>query len=299
MVTIKKYAAIDIGSNAVRLLIASVITPEAAEPRFKKTSLVRVPIRLGTDVFVEGKISKRNYKRLKTALRAFKNLMDVHQVDDYMACATSAMREAKNGKQIARKLTEKTGIPVQIINGNKEATLIASTKISDYIKNDKVYLYVDVGGGSTEFSIIAQGKKVVSKSFKLGTVRILNNLVKEKTWEAVKTWIKDKTQPYEEIILLGSGGNINSTYKASNTKVGEPLSYLYLISYFEKIKSLSVDERIVTLNMNPDRADVIEPALKIYLSAMKWSGAQDIYVPKIGLSDGIIRTLHRQNAIKK
>ncbi len=299
MVTIKKYAAIDIGSNAVRLLIASVITPKGGEPRFKKTSLVRVPIRLGTDVFVQGEISKGNYKRLKTALRAFKNLMDVHQVSDYMACATSAMREAKNGQQIARKLTEKTGIPIQIINGNKEATLIASTKINDYIKNDKVYLYVDVGGGSTEFSIISQGKKVVSKSFKLGTVRILNNLVKEKTWEAVKNWIKDQTQSFDEVILLGSGGNINSTYKASNTKEGEPLNYLYLISYFEKVKSLSLEERIVALNMNPDRADVIEPALKIYLSAMKWSGAKDIYVPKIGLSDGIIRTLHRQNANKK
>jgi exopolyphosphatase/guanosine-5'-triphosphate,3'-diphosphate pyrophosphatase len=299
LVTIKKYAAIDIGSNAVRLLIASVITPKGGEPRFKKTSLVRVPIRLGTDVFVQGEISKGNYKRLKTALRAFKNLMDVHQVSDYMACATSAMREAKNGQQIARKLTEKTGIPIQIINGNKEATLIASTKINDYIKNDKVYLYVDVGGGSTEFSIISQGKKVVSKSFKLGTVRILNNLVKEKTWEAVKNWIKDQTQSFDEVILLGSGGNINSTYKASNTKEGEPLNYLYLISYFEKVKSLSLEERIVALNMNPDRADVIEPALKIYLSAMKWSGAKDIYVPKIGLSDGIIRTLHRQNANKK
>ncbi len=295
MLSIKKYAAIDIGSNAIRLLIATVVTPVEGEPKFKKTSLVRVPIRLGTDVFVGGRISKENYKRMKIAFEAFKRLMKVHQVDDYMACATSAMREAKNGKKITKKLKKKTGISVQIIDGIEEATIIASTNIHDYIRKDKVYLYVDVGGGSTEFSVIAQGKKQASKSFKLGTVRILNKLVDDKIWDDVKQWIKMHTSKYEEVFLLGSGGNINSTYKASGKKIGEPLNYFYLISYYEKIKSLSYDERIAQLNMNPDRADVIEPALRIYLSAMKWSGAKDIFVPKIGLSDGIIRSLYKQN----
>ncbi len=295
MLSIKKYAAIDIGSNAIRLLIATVVTPVEGEPKFKKTSLVRVPIRLGTDVFVGGRISKENYKRMKIAFEAFKRLMKVHQVDDYMACATSAMREAKNGKKITKKLKKKTGISVQIIDGIEEATIIASTNIHDYIRKDKVYLYVDVGGGSAEFSVIAQGKKQASKSFKLGTVRILNKLVDDKIWDDVKQWIKMHTSKYEEVFLLGSGGNINSTYKASGKKIGEPLNYFYLISYYEKIKSLSYDERIAQLNMNPDRADVIEPALRIYLSAMKWSGAKDIFVPKIGLSDGIIRSLYKQN----
>ncbi len=296
MLSIKKYAAIDIGSNAIRLLIATVVKPKGKEPRFKKTSLVRVPIRLGTDVFVDGKISKQNYKRMKKALKAFKKLMEIHQVSDCMACATSAMREAGNGKKIAKRLAKKTGIKIQIIDGNKEAELIASTSIKNYIKSDKVYLYVDVGGGSTEFTILENRKKRVSHSFKLGTVRILNGLVSQQLWDEVQAWIKTNTRQYNDVYLLGSGGNINSTYKASGKKIGEPLNYFYLISYYEKVKSLSYEERIAQLNMNPDRADVIEPALRIYLSAMKWSGAKDIFVPKIGLSDGIIKSLYNTKA---
>ncbi len=295
MLSIKKYAAIDIGSNAIRLLIATAISSKGSQPKFKKTSLVRVPIRLGTDVFVGGKISKENYKRMKMALKAFKKLMKVHQVEAYMACATSAMREAQNGKKIAKRLKKKSGITIKIIDGKEEAAIIASTNIRDYIKNNKVYLYVDVGGGSTEFTVIAQGTKIASQSFKLGTVRILNGLVTEDVWNEVKKWIQESTKPYEEVCLLGSGGNINSTYKASGKKIGEPLNYFYLVSYYKKIKSLSYEERIEQLNMNPDRADVIEPALKIYLSAMKWSGAKYVFVPKIGLSDGIIRSLYEQN----
>ena len=295
MLQIEKYGAIDIGSNAIRLLISTVIIQKGEEPRFKKTSLVRVPIRLGADVFVKGKISKGNYKRMKDALNAFSLLMKVHHTDSYRACATSAMRDAKNGNKIVEKLFKKTGIKIEIINGNDEAAIIATTNIKEYLKHDKVFLYVDVGGGSTELTIYANKHTVASRSFKLGTVRLINNLVEDSIWTEIKEWIETNTEEYSHITLLGTGGNINSTHKSSGTKVGAPLSYSYLNEYFENISKLSYEERIAKLDMNPDRADVIIPALKIYLSAMEWSGAECVYVPKIGLSDGIVRSLYNES----
>lgn len=297
MLNIEKYGAIDIGSNAIRLLVSTVIIPKGEEPFFKKTSLVRVPIRLGADVFVKEKISKSNYKRMKKALKAFSLLMKVHNVNNYRACATSAMRDAKNGNKIVEKLYKKTGINIDIINGNDEAAIIATTNIKEYLKHDKVFLYVDVGGGSTELTIYANKHTVASRSFKLGTVRLINNLVEDSIWEEIKEWIETNTKEYPHITLLGTGGNINSTYKSSGTKMGTPLSYSYLYEYFENISKLSYEERIAKLDMNPDRADVIIPALKIYLSAMKWSGAECIYVPKIGLSDGIVRSLYNERNV--
>lgn len=294
MLHIEKFGAIDIGSNAIRLLISTAITQKGKEPRFKKTSLIRVPIRLGADVFVKGEISKGNYKRMKDALRAFGLLMNIHGVDNYRACATSAMREATNGKEIAEKLKKKTNINIEIIDGNDEAAIIASTNIKEYLKHDKVFLYVDVGGGSTELTIYANQQTVISRSFKLGTVRLINKLVEDSTWKQVKEWIESNTKDYSQITLLGTGGNINSTYKFSGTKIGNPLSYEYLIEHFNHINKLSYNERIAELDMNPDRADVIIPALKIYLSAMKWSGAECVYVPKIGLSDGIVCSLYNE-----
>lgn len=296
MLEIKKYGAIDIGSNAIRLLISTVTIQDNKEPSFKKTSLVRVPIRLGSDVFIIGKISKNNYHRMKDALRAFSLLMKVHQVTDYRACATSAMRDAENGELVVEKLYEKTGIKIDIINGQEEAKIIANTQIKEYLKHDKVFLYVDVGGGSTELTLFANSENIASKSFKIGTVRLLNNLVDDVVWEELKSWIKSYTKDYSHISLLGSGGNINSTYKKSGLKMGKPLSYLFLKRYYKNVTKMSYEERISGLDMNPDRADVIKPALKIYLSAMKWSGANSIYVPKIGLSDGIIRSLHKRQS---
>ncbi len=295
MLHIEKYGAIDIGSNAIRLLISTVIIQNGEEPHFKKTSLIRVPIRLGADVFVKENISKSNYKRMKDALKAFSLLMKIHEVDKYRACATSAMRDAKNGGKIVEKLHKKTGIKIEIINGNDEAAIIATTNIKEYLKHDKVFLYVDVGGGSTELTIYANKQTVASRSFKLGTVRLINNLIKDSIWNEVKDWIKLHTKQYSHITLLGTGGNINSTYKHSGTNPGKPLSYSYLYEYLESISKLSYEERIIKLGMNPDRADVIIPALKIYLSAMKWSGAECVYVPKIGLSDGIVRSLYNEN----
>lgn len=294
MLKIEKYAAIDIGSNAIRLLIATVIEKKNRPPQFKKTSLVRVPIRLGADVFLEDKISEKNYLRMLDAMNAYQLLMKTHGVVKYRACATSAMREATNGAAIAKKIKEETNIDIEIIDGKDEAAIIASTDLRDLIETEKSFLYVDVGGGSTEFTIFANRKIVASKSFKLGTVRILNDMVRESKWDDVKKWIKKNTESFEKISLIGSGGNINSIYKNSGTKLGKPLSYFFLTNYFEKLKSYTYHERIFELQMNPDRADVIVPATKIYLSAMKWSKAKSIYVPKIGLSDGIIKSLYNE-----
>jgi exopolyphosphatase/guanosine-5'-triphosphate,3'-diphosphate pyrophosphatase len=292
--SIEKYAAIDIGSNAIRLLIVTVFERPGIEPKFKKTSLVRVPIRLGEDVFVHGKISNKNYLRMVDAMNAFKLLLKTQYIKNYRACATSAMRNAINGEMIVNKILEQTGVKINIIDGYDEAALIASTNINSYVNNDENYLYVDVGGGSTEFTIYSNGKVVESRSFRLGTVRIINNLVDKSLWENVEEWIKSKTKNYKEFTLLGSGGNINTIYKNSGKKMGTPLSYFYLSTYYKHIKNLSYEERIFDLNMNPDRADVVIPATKIYLSAMKWSKAKNIYVPKIGLADGIIRSLYNK-----
>lgn len=292
MLSIKKYAAIDIGSNAVRLLIANIIEEEGKAPRFKKSSLVRVPIRLGADVFLNKKISKENTKRMLDTMLAFKLLMKSHKVEKYKACATSAMREAENGKKITSKIFDKTKIKIDIIDGEEEAAIIAATDLQAFIDKNKTYLYVDVGGGSTEFTVISKGKSVFSKSFKIGTVRLLNDIVKKKTWNELEKWIKDKTSAYDKIEVIGSGGNINKIFKISGKAFGKPLTYFYLTSYYNMLQTYSYEERITELDLNQDRADVIIPATKIYLSAMKWSGAKDLYVPKIGLADGIIKSMY-------
>lgn len=292
MLEIKKYAAIDIGSNAVRLLISSIIKQDAKPVKFKKNALVRVPIRLGADVFIKGEISKTNQQRMKDTMMAFGLLMKSHGVVRYKACATSAMREAQNGKEFSNYIAENCNIKIDIIDGEEEAAIIAATDLNAFIDPNKTYLYVDVGGGSTEFSIIHNSKKVVSKSFKIGTVRLLNNTVADTTWDALEIWIKTNAKEYDKIVLLGSGGNINKIFKLSRKDIGKPLSYFYLISYYNMLKEYSYEERITELNLNQDRADVIIPALRIYISAMKWSGAKDILVPKIGLADGIIKSMY-------
>ncbi len=294
MLNIEKYGAVDIGSNAIRLLVATVVEQEGKDTLFKKTSLVRVPIRLGADVFLEGKISETNAARMVDAMKAFKLLMQTHNIKRFRACATSAMREASNGYAIAEMIKKESGITINIIDGNDEAAIIASTDLKSLIQNDKTFLYVDVGGGSSEFTVFANGHIVASRSFKLGTVRLINDRVEDSMWNEVETWIKKETKGYHKISLIGSGGNINSIYKSSGKKIGKPLSYFYLSSYYEYIKSFSYEERITELDMNPDRADVVVPATRIYLSAMKWSKAKNIYVPKIGLSDGIIKSLYNE-----
>ena len=295
MLEIKKYGAIDIGSNAIRLLISNVIISKDKEPKFKKSSLVRVPIRLGAEVFVaQGMISEDSIQRLIDALNAFKLLMKTHHVERFKACATSAMREARNGEEVVQKILQKTGIQIDIIGGKEEAAIISSTDLNELIEGDSSYLYVDVGGGSTEFTLFSKGKIINSKSFKMGTVRLINNkkLVNKEIFADVEKWIKKNTKDLKRISLIGSGGNINKLFKMSGRTEGKPISYIYLSAQYQFLKRMSFEERVSELSLNPDRADVIIPATKIYLSAMKWSNARKIYIPKIGLVDGIIKSLH-------
>ncbi len=294
MLKIEKYGAIDIGSNAVRLLISSVIQEQGKEARFKKTSLVRVPIRLGADVFVNKRVSEENIERMLDTMKAFQLLMKSHKVSVYKACATSAMRNAENGAELVGLIREKTGIAINVIDGEDEAAIIAMTDLKELINTEGTYLYVDVGGGSTEFTLYHRGKTIASESFRLGTVRLLNNLVLDDYWIKVQKWVEQVTKPYTRIALIGSGGNINNIFKNSGKSVGKPLSFFYLSSYYQLLSSLTYEERIWQLNLNQDRADVIVHAARIYLSAMKWSGARKIYVPKIGLSDGIIKSLYNE-----
>lgn len=231
MLSIKKFAAIDIGSNAVRLLISNVIQEDSLPTRFKKSSLVRVPIRLGADVFLKGEISVENQNRLKDTMLAFKLLMSSHNVVKYKACATSAMREATNGSEVVDAVFKHSEIEIDIINGEEEATIIAATDLNDFLDINKTYLYVDVGGGSTEFSIIHRAQKIVSKSFKIGTVRLLNDMVKKKTWTNLQKWIKEHTSDYDKVDVIGSGGNINKIFKISGKAAGKPLTYFYLSNY--------------------------------------------------------------------
>ena len=294
---IKKFAAIDIGSNAIRLLISNVIeTKEAVH--FQKNALVRAPIRLGEDSFTLGEISKKSLKRMIRAMKAFKLLMKVHGVSHYQAYATSALREANNSSDVVERVKKMTGIKIEIIDGRKEAEIISNSKISDFLNTQKTFLFVDVGGGSTEFTIINEGKRVCSKSFKIGTVRLINNLVDDRIWEAIKNWINKNAKPYHKITLMGAGGNINQLFKLSNIKEGKPLSVIKLNQIFLELESLSYEDRIVKFELNPDRADVIIPAARIYLKALEWSGGQRIYVPKFGLSDGMIKYMHKNKRKK-
>ncbi|MBU2994865.1 exopolyphosphatase [Cellulophaga baltica] len=289
---VRKYAAIDIGSNAVRLLTHNIIEEKSKNPQFRKSSLVRVPVRLGEDSFTVGEISDRNADRIVDTMKAFKLLMNVAGVEKYMACATSAMREANNGLEIIQRVKEEAEITIELIDGKREAAIIASTDLKQLMQDGKSYLYIDVGGGSTEFTFFTQGKIKVSKSFKLGTVRLLNNMVGESTWLKLQEWIKEQMKTIDQVSIIGSGGNINKLHKISGRKEGEALSALWLKAQYNFLDSLTYEERISELGLNPDRADVIIPATKIFLSAAKWCGAKKIHVPKIGLSDGIIKTLY-------
>lgn len=292
---IRKFAAIDIGSNAIRLLINNVIEQKGKPTTFKKSELIRVPVRLGEDSFIKGEISERTLSRLTKTMKSFDLLMQVYGVEKYMACATSALREASNGHEVVEHIYKDSGIKIDIIDGKKEASIIASTDLKDLINNDRSYLFVDVGGGSTEFTIFDQGNLIVSKSFKIGTVRILNDLVKDSIWDEIKEWMTSHFKKESKVEIIGSGGNINKLHKMSGRKMGQPLSFIWLNAQYHFLNSMEYDDRISELGLNQDRADVIIPAAKIFLSAAKWSGAKKIHVPKIGLADGMIKTLYYQS----
>ncbi|TDQ31009.1 Ppx/GppA phosphatase family protein [Zeaxanthinibacter enoshimensis] len=289
---IRKFAAIDIGSNAIRLLVHNVIEQDKQETQFRKSSLIRVPVRLGEDTFTLGEISARNTERMLETMKAFKHLMSVMGVEKYMACATSAMREARNGKKIIKRIREESGVEVEIIDGKKEAAIIANTDLQQLLQEDQAYLYIDVGGGSTEFTLLSGATPKISRSFKVGTVRLLNGMVEDAHWEEIRKWIQKHVTPLQNVQIIGSGGNINKLHKMSGRKMGVPLSYIWLHSQYQYLQSMSYEDRIIQLGLNPDRADVIIPATRIFLLAAKWSGAKKIHVPKVGLSDGIIKTLY-------
>ena len=292
MINIKKYAAIDIGSNAMRLLVANIIEEKGMPTHFSKSALVRLPIRLGQDSFTAGNISEENIDRMVDAMKAYKLLMKVHKVEKYVALATSAMREADNRHEVIKIIQEKADIKIDIIDGKTEAAIIASTDLHHLLETENTYLYVDVGGGSTEFSLFSDRKMIASKSFKIGTVRLLNQMVDELVWQEIEQWIKTFTQEFDNVILIGSGGNINKLFKMSGKQQDKPLSLMYVTKRYNFLNSLTYEQRVSELGLNTDRADVIVLATKIYLNAMKWSGAKKIFVPKIGLSDGIIKAMY-------
>ncbi|MBK1439470.1 exopolyphosphatase [Parapedobacter sp. ISTM3] len=284
-----RYAAIDIGSNAVRLLIADIIQNNDIVS-FKKNTLVRVPLRLGDDAFIDRKISEPKAVDLVKTMSAFRNLMDVYRVSEYMACATSAMREAENGGVLVNEIKD-TGIDLQIIDGSEEARIIYSSHIEQHLGNKKAYLYIDVGGGSTELSVFADTKLVASASFNIGTIRILDNQDKEETWEEMKTWVNTHTRMFKAVYGIGTGGNINKLSRLASDKEDKPISYAKLKSLHEYLSSFSLKDRINVLGLNNDRADVIIPACEIFLTLMKYGHLRQIIVPRVGLVDGIIQTL--------
>jgi len=288
-----RYAAIDIGSNAVRLLIADIID-NGDEVVYTKNTLLRVPLRLGDDAFIDKRISVSKFEDMVKTMGAFRSLMDVYKVSDYMACATSAMRDAENGIDVV-KACEKVGVNIQIVDGAVEAKIIFNSNLADKIDREKVYLYIDVGGGSTEISLFAQGKLIASRSFNLGTIRILDNQDSQETWDDMKKWVKEITKDYKSIYGIGTGGNINKLSRLANTKDDMPISYAKLNAIYLYLNSFSLKDRIQKLKLRSDRADVIIPASEIFLTIMKIGRLKNIVAPRVGMVDGIIQTLVNKN----
>ena len=288
---IKKVAAIDIGSNAVRLLIANTYI-ENKNPKYKKISLIRLPVRLGNDVFSTGKISQKTISNLIESVKTFRSIMKIHNVKKYIAVATSAMRDAKNAKQILDKIYKEAKLKVQVISGDLEAAYILKLFKNNFKSINKNYLFIDVGGGSTEINLLINGKIIVSKSFRLGTLRLMNSSDKN-ILKNFSKWIKTKTKKFKNIIVIGTGGNANKILKISNILPYEIIKLSSLLDLFKKVKKYSIIERIVKLKLNADRADVIEPALKIYINALEFSNSNKFIVPRIGLADALILSLNK------
>jgi len=287
-----RLAAIDIGSNAARLLISDVISAPLAKPEFLKIALVRVPLRLGFDVFDKGEITPQKATNIIKTIQSYKLLMDVYGVKHLKACATSAMRDARNGQEIIQKVKIETGIEIGIISGQEEASLIYENHFAEGLTPDESYLYIDVGGGSTELTFFSDGKLVFKESFNIGTIRLLKSQVSEAAWDEMKEFIKTKTKGYHHVSAIGSGGNINKIFSISKRKEGKPLPLDLLRDYYKEFSNLSLSQRMSLYKFREDRADVIVPALLIYINAMRWADSNEILVPRIGLADGLIQTLY-------
>jgi exopolyphosphatase/guanosine-5'-triphosphate,3'-diphosphate pyrophosphatase len=288
-----KFAAIDIGSNAIRFQVSTVLD-NSPTILFKKLEYVRFPLRLGHDVFTTGRISEKSVEKFKKLMKAFKLLVELYEVDDYMFCATSAMRESENGQQLADEVLNEFGILINIIDGNREAELI-NKAINSYL-TEKTFLHIDVGGGSTELNLFAGGKKIKTRSFKIGSVRILEHHDSPVMWEDMEVWVKENVKKsYGKVTAVGTGGNISKIFELAKTKPGKVLSLKKVKSIRDMVDSYSIDERIYKLQMNPDRADVIIPASNIYIKVMEWAHAVSILVPEVGLKDGIMLFLYEKN----
>jgi len=289
-----KLAAIDIGSNAARLLISEVTENKGFKPFFTKLNFVRVPLRLGFDVFENGEISARRISMLIQTIKAFSFLLKAYEVKHAKACATSAMRDAHNSNDIIQKVKQETGIKIEIISGDKEAAIVYENHIAENLDKEHAYLYIDVGGGSTELSFFADGKLKYKESINIGTIRLLKNMVDEEQWYAMRDKVKLNIKSKLPVIAIGSGGNINKVFSLSKRKDGRPLPFQLLKDYYKELSNFSVEERIRIYKMKDDRADVIVPALQIYVNIMRWADIEEIYVPKIGLADGLIQNLYEE-----
>ena len=284
-------AAIDIGSNAARLLITEVVIDEKGFTEFNKLNLIRVPLRLGFDVFDTGSISKQKRAMMMQTMKAFQHLINAYEVKHTIACATSAMRDAKNATDIIRKVKLETGIEIEIISGDFEAQIVYENHFAEKLDNEHSYLYIDVGGGSTEISFFTNDLLTFKKSFNIGTIRLLKNMVTTEEWDELKETIRLFTKNQKEVIAIGSGGNINKVFSLSKRKEDKPLSLEALRDYYKELSAVGVEERMIKYNLRQDRADVIVPALQIYTNVMRWADAAEIYVPKIGLADGLVKHL--------
>ncbi|WP_313504679.1 Ppx/GppA phosphatase family protein [Kaistella carnis] len=287
-----RIAAIDIGSNAARLLINEVTEPKKGKPQFTKLNLLRIPLRLGMDVFTTGEIGPEREKMVLDSMNIFSSLMKIYKVEHFRACATSAMRDAKNGQEILKEVKKSTGIDIEIITGDQEAALVFENHVADSLDKNCAYLYIDVGGGSSELTFYENGQMVYEKSFNIGTIRLLNGLVNEDLWKEMKEEIRKNINSKKPIVAIGSGGNINKIFSMSKTKDGKPMSSAYLKKYFKEMSDLTVEERMSKFGLREDRADVLVPALKIFNNIMTWSDIDKIFVPKISVADGLIHSIY-------
>jgi exopolyphosphatase/guanosine-5'-triphosphate,3'-diphosphate pyrophosphatase len=287
-------AAIDIGSNAARLLITEVTETNGTEAEFNKLNLVRVPLRLGFDVFEKGIISEHKAAMILQTMKAYSNLLDVYEVKHVIACATSAMRDASNSEEIIQKVKKETGIEIEVISGDLEASVIYENHIAEHMDIEHSYLYIDVGGGSTELTFFSDGLLVFKQSFNIGTIRLLKNLVDDALWTEMKDFIKTKIKGHKKIAAIGTGGNINKVFTLSKKKDGKPLTLEFLRDVNKELSAVSLTERMRLYKLREDRADVIIPALQIYINVMRWADTEEIYVPKIGLADGLVQHLYSE-----
>ncbi|MCS6935441.1 MAG: ethanolamine ammonia-lyase reactivating factor EutA [Chitinophagales bacterium] len=290
---IKRFAAIDIGSNSVRLLIENVLD-NGEGPMFKKSALIRVPVRLGGNAFKNKAIPEITIRQLIDAMIGFKHIMRANNVLHYKGCATSAMREAANGASIVRRIKKEAGLDIEIISGNTEAHIIFNSQNAVREKLGKNCVFIDVGGGSTEITVFKNGKIHAAKSFRIGTIRLLQKSVTRSEWKKMREWLRSKVYRMRDMRVIGSGGNINRISKLVQLKTGKPLTLSKLESIIAELKQYSYDERIKKFDLNPDRADVIIPAGEIFITLMKWLHATEIFIPKVGLGDGIVREVYKE-----